>query len=608
MDFVNLDVSFQPKHCKLLIDVVNYICTGLSKISSLSELRDGTHLARVIVVYERCNRWQESKIVNLFFKLKDEAITPYQFINGWLDQYYHCGLEIVRPEFRFAQDDELAQVAILLINVLYNKRKTLSNDLKLCLEAAWFDLKSLADSVVLSMRTKALSLFKPIQSNPVDGVFGGVDGGAHGGGGGVIGNDSFGAHSCAQQLFSGQTIYQHEHALQKMGLMVQQQLISEQSKRLENQELISQSHLQKILLLSSQLAQMKKENSQLKLQFDKLFAEHQWQKSITNEQNEQIKELKEYNYRLQRILSVKFTEEFDREHNVTDNPSCKYDCLSASDLNKEDMKVLKSFINGMNTSNLDLNHDNNENENENDDDDNDNNDTQLNDLNSFNKKSLTIKCATKQFNNNIDLKDFNDDNQSDEFQCNDVNDGKNDDVSGQNGTHSLTPSSTISISGPGIGTSQGSISTPGSGSSASNADEEEKNGEEIEEEKNADEEENNDEEEVDDDLYVDDDDDDEILIDISNSVSEMMIKDNELDEPNSNESSLPQGHIEDLIDLSMIYPTKDVNVKEGKSSNNNEEKNSENSIQSEINDQNTYNENPQSNFGTNDNRICISPI
>lgn len=608
MDFVNLDVSFQPKHCKLLIDVVNYICTGLSKISSLSELRDGTHLARVIVVYERCNRWQESKIVNLFFKLKDEAITPYQFINGWLDQYYHCGLEIVRPEFRFAQDDELAQVAILLINVLYNKRKTLSNDLKLCLEAAWFDLKSLADSVVLSMRTKALSLFKPIQSNPVDGVFGGVDGGAHGGGGGVIGNDSFGAHSCAQQLFSGQTIYQHEHALQKMGLMVQQQLISEQSKRLENQELISQSHLQKILLLSSQLAQMKKENSQLKLQFDKLFAEHQWQKSITNEQNEQIKELKEYNYRLQRILSVKFTEEFDREHNVTDNPSCKYDCLSASDLNKEDMKVLKSFINGMNTSNLDLNHDNNENENENDDDDNDNNDTQLNDLNSFNKKSLTIKCATKQFNNNIDLKDFNDDNQSDEFQCNDVNDGKNDDVSGQNGTHSLTPSSTISISGPGIGTSQGSISTPGSGSSASNADEEEKNGEEIEEEKNADEEENNDEEEVDDDLYVGDDDDDEILIDISNSVSEMMIKDNELDEPNSNESSLPQGHIEDLIDLSMIYPTKDVNVKEGKSSNNNEEKNSENSIQSEINDQNTYNENPQSNFGTNDNRICISPI
>jgi hypothetical protein len=106
-------------------------------------------------IYERQTRWQSSHIIDLFFKSKNDVINCYQFINEWIDEYYNCGLLIIGDELRFATNQDIMIIALLVLNVLYTRRQSLNNDLKTRLEVVWIDFNSIVYSIVIWMRTRA---------------------------------------------------------------------------------------------------------------------------------------------------------------------------------------------------------------------------------------------------------------------------------------------------------------------------------------------------------------------------------------------------------------------------------------------------------------------
>ncbi len=155
LNFNELNVRFDSTHEQLVLEVINYMSSGSPKISSIGLLRDGSHLTQIISIYERQTRWQSSHIIDLFFKYKNDVINCYQFINGWIDEYYNCGLIIVGDELRFATNQDVMVIALLVLNVLYTRRQSLNNDLKIRLEVVWIDFNSIVDSIVIWMRTRA---------------------------------------------------------------------------------------------------------------------------------------------------------------------------------------------------------------------------------------------------------------------------------------------------------------------------------------------------------------------------------------------------------------------------------------------------------------------
>lgn len=199
MDLSELEVRFDASGQQLVLHVINFISNGSPKITSIGLLRDGENLIKTISFFERQTRWQSTRVIDLFFKFKNDVITSYQFINGWLDCYYNSGQVLVGDEFRYATDDDVMIIALLVLNVLYVKRDSLTYDLKTRLEALWIDFNSTVDSILVWLRTRAQLL----DGNP-------------------------GLHTSAHQLFSGQSLFEYQSIQQRLTQMVSFELISKQ--------------------------------------------------------------------------------------------------------------------------------------------------------------------------------------------------------------------------------------------------------------------------------------------------------------------------------------------------------------------------------------------
>jgi len=191
MDLTELNIKFDSIEEQLVLEVINYITSSSSKISSIGLLRDGSHLIDIISLYERQTGWQSSHVIDLFFKYKNDAINCYSFINGWINTYYNSGLVVVGDELRYANNRDMMIVALLVLNVLYTRRQSLKNDLKIRLEALWVDFSLIVDSIVVSIRTKTQ----------------------------LIDSDRS-LHSCAHQLFSGHSLFEYQSIQQRLASMV----------------------------------------------------------------------------------------------------------------------------------------------------------------------------------------------------------------------------------------------------------------------------------------------------------------------------------------------------------------------------------------------------
>ena len=191
MDLNELNVKFDQNGEHLMLDVINYISSGSPKITSIGLLRDGENLIKIISLFERQTRWQSTRVIDLFFKYKNDVITSYQFIDGWLDNYYNSGQVLVADGFRYATNQDVMIIALLVLNVLHVKRDSLTYDLKTRLDALWIDFNSTVDSIIIWLRTRAQL----------------IDG-------------NTGLHSGAHQLFSGQSLFEYQCIQQRLTQMV----------------------------------------------------------------------------------------------------------------------------------------------------------------------------------------------------------------------------------------------------------------------------------------------------------------------------------------------------------------------------------------------------
>lgn len=136
---LNFDISQQKR--RVIIELINIICTGLSKISKVEELRDGNHLVKVISTFERFTRWPSNEIVALFLKYRQDEINAFQFIDGWLEKHYQMSQLVVNclPN---GSELQVVFVTVMVLNVLYTLRKNLPKDLVLNLEGKTISRKS----------------------------------------------------------------------------------------------------------------------------------------------------------------------------------------------------------------------------------------------------------------------------------------------------------------------------------------------------------------------------------------------------------------------------------------------------------------------------------
>lgn len=271
LNLSELNLTFDTNGEHLVLEVIDYICgwgsnTCPPKVGSIGLLRDGNSLIKIISSFERQTQWQSSRVIDLFFKYKNDTIGCYDFINGWIDCYYNCGQTIVGDGFRFATNNDVMIIALLVLNVLYIKRDSLTYDLKTRLEALWIDFNSIVDSIVLWMRTRA----QLIDSNP-------------------------GLHSCAQQLFSGQSLFEYQSIQQRLTQMVQQNLINEQQKKLSEKDLIIRKQSKEYSDLGTKMLEILRELNELKKNNTDLASEVKWQMSSNSELNQTIAKLNHEN-------------------------------------------------------------------------------------------------------------------------------------------------------------------------------------------------------------------------------------------------------------------------------------------------------------------------
>ncbi|CAG2177822.1 unnamed protein product [Oppiella nova] len=272
VNLTDLDVGCEPSVVPLVLDVLSYASQSSPKIQSLGLLRDGETLIKAISAFERQTRWQSSRVIDLYFKYKNDAIHGYAFIDGWLDAYYGANQVIVTDGFRFAGNDDVLAVALLVLNVLYVQRVSLAYDLKTRLEALWVDAGAPADALVVRLRTRAQL------------------------------NDSHpGLHSCAHQLFSGHSLQEFQSIQQRLTQMAQQKLITDQMKRLDEKEILLRRQSQEMADLGAKMLALMAEVTDLKQTNAILTTEVKWQMSAAKELNQTVAKLEHENRVLKQL-------------------------------------------------------------------------------------------------------------------------------------------------------------------------------------------------------------------------------------------------------------------------------------------------------------------
>ncbi|CAG2100117.1 unnamed protein product [Medioppia subpectinata] len=267
-----LEVRFDANGSHLVLEVLNYLSNTSPKIPSIGQLRDGECLIKVISLFERQTRWQSSRVIDLFFKYKNDVITGYEFIDGWLDCYYSSGFVIVTDGFRFATDHEVMTIAVLVLNVLYIKRDSLTYDLKIRLEALWIDFSSTIDSIVLWMRTRA-----------------------------QLNDCNTGLHSCAHQLFSHHSLQEYQSIQQRLTQLAQQKLINDQMKRLEEKDALMRKQAKELSDLGTKMFALIGELNETKSTSAILATEVKWQMSANKELNQTVAKLQHENQVLKQL-------------------------------------------------------------------------------------------------------------------------------------------------------------------------------------------------------------------------------------------------------------------------------------------------------------------
>ncbi|XP_054163557.1 myb-like protein I [Oppia nitens] len=269
----NLNVVYDPNADLLLLEVLNYISGGQPKVTAISLLRDGESLIRVISAFEKQTKWQSSQVIDLFFKYKNDAITGFQFINGWLDYYYGTtGLVMVTDAFRFASNEIVVTTALLVLNVLYIKRDSLTYDLKTRLEALWVDFGSAVDSIIVWMRTRAQLM-----------------------------DTNTGLHTCAHQLFSGHSLQEFQSIQQRLTQMVQQKLINDLMKKVNDKDILIKQQAKDFADLGTKMYPLVQELKELKNQNVILASEVKWQMSANKELNQTVAKLEHENQVLKKL-------------------------------------------------------------------------------------------------------------------------------------------------------------------------------------------------------------------------------------------------------------------------------------------------------------------